>query len=226
MSCQSRPTIAFRGRQRGHDSPAVDSRKPHLGQWVASSCSSGWTVTSPEVRRSSSLPASLWNLARQGIRVPRDVDPGLVDIGLEEARADRALGAELLHSLDRQVIDQSGLGAIGHDGQVVARDDDPVPAQIACQRQVAGRGEQDGNAIELLVLQQLLHLAGNGFLDHRSECTLLAGRTVCRIYKRHAPLNDKNGALRRRRPDIAPFSRPPTAAVLLDPGRPLSLRRT
>ena len=29
-SCQSRPAIAFLGRQRGHESPVVASRKPHL----------------------------------------------------------------------------------------------------------------------------------------------------------------------------------------------------
>ena len=32
--------------------------------------------------------------------------------------------------VDRQVVDQPRLGAVGHDGQIIARDDDPVPAQI------------------------------------------------------------------------------------------------
>ena len=105
---------------------------------------------------------------RQRIRVPRDIDPRVVDISLQKARADRALRAEFLHASERQVVDQPGLGAVGDNGQVIARDDDPVSAQIARQRQVAGRGEQDGNAIELLVFQQLLDIARNGFLDHRS----------------------------------------------------------
>ena len=42
------------------------------------------------------------------------------------------------------------------------------PRRSPCQRKVAGRREKNGNAIELLAFQQLLHLAWNGFLDHRS----------------------------------------------------------
>ena len=67
------------------------------------------------------------------VRVACDVDPRFVDVRLEEARADRALGAELLDAGDRHMVDQPRLGAIGDHGQVVARDDDPVPAQIALQ---------------------------------------------------------------------------------------------
>jgi hypothetical protein len=113
------------------------------------------------------LPGERVEFRRQGIRVSRDVDPGFVDIGLKEARTDGALGAELLHSLDGQVIVQSRLVAISNNSQVVAGDDDPVPTQITGEGQVAPGRQQDGNSIELLVFQQLLHLAGHGFLDHR-----------------------------------------------------------
>ena len=102
------------------------------------------------------MSASLWNLRRQRVRVAGHIDPGVVDIGLQKAGADRALGAELLHAAERQVVDQPGLGAVDDHGQVIAGDDDPVVAQLAGERQVAGRGKQNRDAIELLILQQLL----------------------------------------------------------------------
>ena len=57
--------------------------------------------------------------------------------------------------------------ALGDDRQVIACDNDPVAAQLTRQRQVTGRGEQDGNSVELLVFQQLLDIGRNGLLDHR-----------------------------------------------------------
>ena len=137
MSCQSRPMIAFRGRHRGHDSPGVASLQAALRAVGGVDLFLGMDdhlARSPQVFQ---LVGELVELGRERVRVPRDVDPGLVDIGLEEARADRSLGAELLHAMDREVVDEPGLGAVGDDRQVVARDDDPVPAEVA--RSATGR---------------------------------------------------------------------------------------
>ena len=76
------------------------------------------------------------------------------------------------------MIHETGLLAVGHDGQVVSRGDDPVPPQFAREGQVALGGEQHGNSIELMALQQLFHLAGDGFLDHCREHSLPDGQTV------------------------------------------------
>ncbi len=114
---------------------------------------------------------------RQRIRVPREIDPSVVHIGLEKPRPNCALGAELLHASQRQVVDQSRLGAVGDDGQVVARDDDPVSGLITGQGHVAGRRQEDRDSIELLVFEQLLDIKRNGFLDHRGRWTLLRDQT-------------------------------------------------
>ncbi len=74
------------------------------------------------------------------------------------------------------MVDHAGRRTVGDDRQVLARGDDPVPAQLAFQRQVAGRGKDNGNSIKLLFLQQRLHLARNGFLHHRNGWAFLLGR--------------------------------------------------
>src|SRR5262249_36509816 len=104
----------------------------------------------------------------QGVGIPRDVNPCLLDVRLEKPRADCALGAEFLDTIDRDMIDQARLFPIGNDGKVVARDDDPVPAQIAFERKVAGRRQKNRNAVELLAIEQLLYLTWDIFLNHCS----------------------------------------------------------
>ena len=167
-SFQSRPAIAFLGRQRGHDSPAAARRRPHRGQWILSCASSGWTITSPDLRRSSSLSASKWNRAASVFEYRATSTHASSTYACKKPEP-IAPCAELLHACQRHVVDQPRLQALGDDGQIIARDHDPVSAQITCERKVAGRGEQNGNAIELLAFEQLFDVTRNGFLDHRGR---------------------------------------------------------
>ena len=165
------------------DTAGTTRRQPRAafrtsGQWVLSRCFLGMDDHLARGAEVFQLVSQKVESGGQGVRITRDVDPRLVDVGLQKPRADRALRAELLDAIDRHVVDQPRLGAVGHDGQMVARDDDPVPVQIALEREVAGRRKKNGNAIELLAFQQLLHLAWER-LPGSSQClcTLLSGRT-------------------------------------------------
>ena len=93
--------------------------------------------------------------------------------------------------------------APSHDRQVIAGDDDPVCTQIAGERQVAGRGEQNRNAVELLVLQQLLYIARNGFLKHRFVMHFPPGQTSCNCDPYPPPAD----VVRRASPAARPMSR-------------------
>ena len=126
--CRRSPSAAGSAGMIRRPPPAAD-RTAGNGSCLAAS--SGWTVTVARLAQVFQLVGQQVEPRRQRIRVPCDIDPGVVDIRLEKARADRALRAEFLHASERQVIDQPGFGAVGDNGQVIARDDDPVSAQLA-----------------------------------------------------------------------------------------------
>jgi len=87
------------------------------------------------------------------IRVAGQVHPVIVDVGLQEARADGALRAELGDFPHGDVRLDSRSFAVGHGRHVLAGGDDPLSARLAGKRQVGARGEQHRDAIEALAVQ-------------------------------------------------------------------------
>ena len=79
MSCQSRAAIAFRGKHRGHESPAAASRMPHFTQCVLSRCLLGMDDHLAFGAKVFQLVCQEVKLGGQRVRIPRDVDPRFLD---------------------------------------------------------------------------------------------------------------------------------------------------
>ena len=87
------------------------------------------------------------------VRIAGQVDPVVVDVGLQEARADGALRAELGDFADRDVRRDGRSLFVAHGRHVLAGGDDPLSARLARKRQIGAGGKQYRDAIEPLAVQ-------------------------------------------------------------------------
>ena len=99
------------------------------------------------------FPGHLGEAMGQAIGVTNQIDPGAVDVGLQEAAADRAVHAEALDVFARERLKSPRCLTGNQHMKVPLGDDKPVLLELSRARQVACCREQDGLAAQAEFLQ-------------------------------------------------------------------------
>ena len=164
--CTSRPRIAFRGMHRGHD--FVGHRQPLTTLRAVRDLRRGVGFDVD-----FAVGAQVFQVAGQaaeavgfGVREAGQIDPVVVDVRLQEARADGALCAELANFRNRHVRFDRRAVALADGRDVVPRGDNPILLGPAREREFAGGAEQHGHAVQPLAIEFFVNSSRQFVFEH------------------------------------------------------------